>query len=318
MSEDPRLYLPASVSAEAAGLLRTAGAMFATMPKREPPSTIAEFDAALEQSEAFAAHMGAEMLEDLSPEVVPWRADGVPVLTVRTIEAKADAAPLVYIHGGGFVQGSARSSLGAAAMASKASGRVVYSIDYTLAPRANWRQILEEVVSVWAAVTGQHSAAPGLFGDSAGGCIAAAATLEFRAHGHVMPGALALLSPLLDLAGSGDTNKTLAAVDFLDEQTLLPGLRAYAPEAEWRNPLVSPLYGDFRPGFPPTLIQVGTREILLSDSVRLHRTLRAAGQSTRLEVYEGMPHVFQRFLAQTPEGKDAWDEMAQFWREHLA
>ena len=172
---------------------------------------------------------------------------------------------------------------------------------------------------VWNAVSKMHpDAAPGLFGDSAGGCIAAAATLMLRERGQVMPAALALLSPLVDLAGGGDTNRTLAAVDFLDDHTLAPGLRAYAPEAEWRNPLVSPVYGDFTAGYPPTLIQVGTREILLSDSVRMHRSLRAAGQCSRLEVYEGMPHVFQRFLADTPEGRDAWDEMAQFWAEYLA
>jgi monoterpene epsilon-lactone hydrolase len=159
--------------------------------------------------------------------------------------------------------------------------------------------------------------APGLFGDSAGGCIAAAATLLLRERGMAMPAALALLSPVVDLAGGGDTNATLTAVDFLDRQTLTPGLRAYATEGEWANPLVSPIHGDFGAGYPPTLIQVGTREILLSDSVRMHRALRVAGQSSRLEVYEGMPHVFQRFLADTPEGKAAWSEIAGFWAAHL-
>jgi len=294
--------------------------MFAAMPKQDPPSSVADFDAAQERSEAFAINMGAAMLAALSPEIASWQAGGVAVLTVTSSKARAAAAaPLVYIHGGGFVQGSARSSLVAAAMASETSGRVVYSIDYTLAPHATWRAILDEVVAVWAAVTAKHpGTVPGLFGDSAGGCIAAAATLLLRERGLVRPGALALLSPLVDLAGGGDTNRTLAAVDFLDEQSLRPGLRAYAPESEWSNPLVSPIHGDFSAGYPPTLIQVGTREILLSDSVRMHRTLRAAGRSSRLEVYEGMPHVFQRFLATTPEGKDAWNEMAQFWSDHLA
>lgn len=319
MDTDPRLVLPPSVSAEAAGLLRAAGAMFAAMPKQAPPVTAADFDAALERSEAFALTMGAAVLEALSPEIMVWNAGGVPVLTVTAPKAQAAAAPLVYIHGGGFVQGSARSSLVAAATASDTSGRTVYSVDYTLAPHAGWQAILEEIVAVWAAVTAKHpGVAPGLFGDSAGGCIAAAATLLLRERGLVQPGALALLSPLVDLAGGGDTNRTLVAVDFLDAQMLRAGLLAYAPEKEWSNPLVSPIHGDFSAGYPPTLIQVGTREILLSDSVRMHRTLRAAGQPSRLEVYEGMPHVFQRFLATTPEGKDAWNEIAHFWTENLA
>lgn len=319
MEGDPRLFLPASVSAEAAELLRAAGAAFAAMPRQAPPRTVEDFDAALESSEAFAIGMGAAALDALAPRIDWLEVGGVSVATVISPSARADAAPLVYVHGGGFVQGSARSSLLAAAIASETSGRVVHSIDYRLAPRGNWRTVLDEVAAVWASLTATNpGVAPGLFGDSAGGCIAAAATLMFHERGLVMPGALALLSPLVDLAGGGDTNQTLAAVDFLDGAVLTPGLHAYAPEEEWKNPLVSPVHGDFSAGYPPTLIQVGTREMLLSDSVRMHRALRAAGQASRLEVYEAMPHVFQRFLANTPEGKAAWNEMAGFWAEHLA
>lgn len=319
MSGDPRLFLPASISPAAAERLRAAGAVFAAMPQRTPPDRVEDFDALLESSEALAIDMGAAALEALSPSIIWSEMGGVSVATVAAQRVRPDAAPLVYIHGGGFVQGSARSSLLAATLASETSGRIVHSIDYTLSPHGNWRKILDEVAAVWTALTAVNpGVAPGLFGDSAGGCIAAAATLMIRERGWVMPGALTLFSPLVDLAGGGDTNRTLAAVDFLDQAMLEPGLRAYAPEAEWTNPLVSPVHGDFSRGYPPTLIQVGTREMLLSDSVRMHRALRAAGQTSRLEVYEGMPHVFQRFLASTPEGVEAWQEMAGFWADHLA
>ncbi|EJL25228.1 esterase/lipase [Caulobacter sp. AP07] len=314
---DPRLFIPASVSAEAAAILAVIGGVIASLPPREPPRTLEDFDAAKARGEAFAAQMTAAPLAALAPELEPWTAGDAPVLSVRPRSAREGAAPLIYVHGGGFAGGSAHANLLTAALAAETSGRVVHSVDYTLAPRAQWRQVIGEVVAVCEAVA-RDTPAFGLFGDSAGGCIAAAATLALRDAGAATPSALVLISPVTDLAGGGDTNRTLAPYDYLDADVLAPALRAYADPADWHEPLVSPIRGDFKPGYPPTLLQVGTREILLSDSVRLHRALRAAGQSSRLEIYEGMPHVFQPTLAQTPEGVAAWAEIADFWLEHLA
>ena len=324
MSEgsDPRLTVAPSVSPAAAAILRPIAAALSAMLARDPPRTLAEFDAAAARGAAFAEQMAAGPVAALAPTLVEWDAGGTPVLTVTPREARAGAAPLVYVHGGGFVTGSARSSLLTAAVAAATSGRVVHSVDYTLAPRGRWNTILDQVVAAWLAIVARggarDEATPGLFGDSAGGCIAAAATLLLRERGAPLPAALVLMSPVTDLAGAGDTNTTLAAVDYLDRQQLDPAFRAYADEADWADPLVSPVQGDFARGFPPVLTQVGTRELLLSDSVRLHRALRAAGRSSRLEVYEGMPHVFQPLLGNAPEGQAAWAEMADFWTEHLA
>lgn len=317
-SADPRLHIAASVSPQAAAILRMVGAMLSTMPPREPPATLADFDAANIRGAAFAEQIMAAPLAELRPETEQWNANGTPVLTVHPQDASPGATPLVYVHGGGFVGGSARANLLTAAVAAATSRRIVHSIDYTLAPRATWRVILDQVVAAWQAILERHEASPGLFGDSAGGCIAAAATLLLREQDQTLPSALALLSPVVDLAGGGDTNVTLAPVDYLERRMLEPGLRAYADQADWSNPLVSPIHGDFTKDFPPVLTQVGTREVLLSDSVRLHRALAGAGRTSRLEVYEGMPHVFQPILAATPEGRGAWSEIAAFWSEHLA
>ena len=209
-------------------------------------------------------------------------------------------------------------NLPTAALSASTTGRRVISIDYTLAPRGTWSTILDQVAAVWVALVQERPAhALGLIGDSAGGCIAAAATLMLRERGLGVPAALVLLSPVTDLAGEGDTHVTLAAVDYLDVRFLDVARRAYAPGAKLDDPLVSPVHGDFTRGFPPVLLQVGTRELLLSDSVRLHRALRAAGRTSRLEVYEGMPHVFQPLLADTPEGRAAWAEISAFWSEYL-
>lgn len=314
---DPRLFISASVSPEAADILRRVGMALAAMPTRQPPTSQEDFDNAAARAAAFADRLAAGPLARLAPSLSSWRAGGVPILSVTPSNACSTAAPLIYVHGGGFVSGSAQANLLTAAQAAATSGRVVHSIDYTLAPRAGWRQILDEVCAAWRVIADRAQAPPGLIGDSAGACIALAATLKLRDGGEQMPGALVLLSPLVDLARGGDTNVTLADYDFLDRRMLAPGLLAYAGREEWSNPLVSPICGDYASGFPSVLIQAGTREALLSDAVRFHRRLRAAGQPSRLELYEGMPHVFQSMLADTPEGLAAWGEISAFWLAEL-
>ena len=319
MTTDPRRYIPSSVSPEARAKLEIVQSFMAGLARPPTPVTLEEFDAAVARGEQFAAMITGPALAELASETRDLELGGVPVLEVLPQDYTDDGTALVYVHGGGFVQGSARSSLLTAALAAASSGRRVYSIDYTLSPRGTWRTILDQVVTVWTTLLEQRRAGSlGLFGDSAGACIAAAATLLMRERGHDLPAALVLLSPVTDLAGKGDTSVTLAHIDYFDDELRAAMRRAYVPDGDLSNPLVSPVFADFAPGYPPVLTQVGTREALLSDAVRLHRTLRAAGASSRLEGYEGMPHVFQSFFADTPEGRSAWAEIGDFWTAHLA
>jgi monoterpene epsilon-lactone hydrolase len=318
-SLDPRGRIAPSVSVEARAKLLALRDLVSGWAGRKPPETLAEFDEAVARGAAGAEMLGRATLNALQPDVTELNLGGTPTLEVRPQGYRDDGTALVYVHGGGFVQGSARSSLMTAALIASTSGRRVVSIDYQLSPRGTWATILEEVASAWRALleTGSRASGFGMIGDSAGGCIIAAAALLLRDRGVAMPGALVLLSPATDLAGEGDTNLTLASVDYLDRETMAVARRTYAAGADLKDPLVSPVHGDFSRGYPPVLTQVGTRELLLSDSVRLHRNLRASGQASRLEVYEGMPHVFQPLLADTPEGRHAWTEIAAFWSEHL-
>jgi acetyl esterase/lipase len=133
-----------------------------------------------------------------------------------------------------------------------------------------------------------------------------------------MPGAVVLLSPCVDFNMNGDTETTLAHADpVLEVDRVIPGFKAYADPADWKNPYVSPIYGDFKKGFPPVLIQVGTKELLLSDSVRFYQAIKIVGGEAELDVYEGMPHVFQAYLMNTPEQKAAYAEIQRFWSLHL-
>ena len=104
---------------------------------------------------------------------------------------------------------------------------------------------------------------------------------------------------------------------FLTESALKNMGDAYADPVDQKNPYVSPVYGNFSKGFPPTLIQVGTKEVLLSDSVRLYQALDQAAIPVKLDVYEGMSHVFQTGLYNTPESSQAITKTAYFLKEYL-
>lgn len=104
---------------------------------------------------------------------------------------------------------------------------------------------------------------------------------------------------------------------FISELILKNAGGAYANITDQKNPYVSPVYGNFSKGFPPTLIQVGTKEILLSDSVRLYQSLDQAGVPVKLDVYEGMPHVFQTSLYNTTESTLAISKTNEFLKEYL-
>jgi monoterpene epsilon-lactone hydrolase len=126
-------------------------------------------------------------------------------------------------------------------------------------------------------------------------------------------------SPWADITDSEDPAVTLrhAEPTYLYERHLKPAADSYADPKDQKHPYVSPVYGDFSKGFPPTLIQGGTKEIFLSHFVRLYQAIDQAGGTAKLDLYDGMPHVFQPRLADAPEGKAALRKMAAFLEHHL-
>ena len=140
-----------------------------------------------------------------------------------------------------------------------------------------------------------------------------------RDKGFGMPAAVVLCSPWADITDSGDIAVTLKHAEpmYLYERHLKPSADAYADPKDQKHPYVSPVYGDYSKGFPPTLIQGGTKEIFLSNFVRQYQALDAAGQTVKLDLYDGMPHVFQPRLADAPEGKAALKKMKAFLDQHL-
>ena len=158
-----------------------------------------------------------------------------------------------------------------------------------------------------------------VYGESAGGGLAAGAVLKMRDQGLGMPAAVVLWSPWSDITETGDSYATLKEADPL---LYYPGnlkhcADAYAAPADQKHPYVSPVYGDYSRGFPPTLIQAGTKEIFLSNAVRHYQALDIAGIPVKLDLYEGMWHIFQVFNHDLPESKMARKKVKAFLGRHV-
>ena len=142
--------------------------------------------------------------------------------------------------------------------------------------------------------------------------------LKMRDQGLGMPAAAVLVSPWLDITRSGDTEFTLAHAEpsYLYEKHSKKAADAYADPKDQKHPYASPVYGDYSKGFPPTLIQGGTKEILLSGFIRLYQALDTAGLAVTLDLYEGMTHNFANRIPYAPESRLARNKIRDFVNAH--
>jgi monoterpene epsilon-lactone hydrolase len=193
------------------------------------------------------------------------------------------------MHGGALVMGGGEiCQARAQGMAMRVGARTV-SVDYRMPPDHPYPASLDDCLTVYRALLNERDPAEIIVGgSSAGGNLAAALMLRARDEGLPLPAGLVLLSPELDLTETGDTFHTNAGIDPMGT-LMLPNL-LYAGGAGLADPYLSPLFGDFAKGFPPTLLTSGTRDLFLSNTVRMHRALRDAGIDAELHVLEAAPH----------------------------
>lgn len=315
-----RYSIASTVSPEAVSDLALIYAAYRQQPSPVKPVSLADWDREYARIEAIAEPNARRVAASLGVQVKADQINGVPVLRVCSSDAQPRSRKLLYLHGGRYVLLSARSSLIVPALLATRSGCEVISIDYTVAPRGNWQTIPDQILTVWRAVIANeiNPASCGVVGDSAGGGLAAGSVLKMRDQGLPMPGAICLVSPWSDLTAAGDTYETLAGSDpSLNLTSLSWSADAYAAPANQRHPYVSPVYGDYTKGFPPTLIQGGTREMFLSNFVRQYQAIRGGGNHAVLDLYEGMPHVFQSLVPGSPETQISVDRAVQFLAAHL-
>lgn len=219
---------------------------------------------------------------------------------------------ILYCHGGGYTSGSFRYARSITNKLASSTSMDVLSFDYRLAPENPYPAALEDAMKVWDHLMYHGYGARDIIiaGDSAGGNLALALTLKLKEQGRLLPRGLVLFSPWTDLTMSGKSHKEKAELDpILSAEYLQRCRESYAPEMELKNPLISPVFGDFT-GFPPTYIQVGTNEILLSDSTKLQRQLQKYHVPVKMEYYPGMWHVFQMSPLKT--AYNAMDQVAEF------
>jgi acetyl esterase/lipase len=286
------------------------------------PDNLKEWQSLNQQITPMFSEMSRPIVDLYQPNFSAIDLGGVKVLDIKPRDWLNDGNVLVFVHGGGFTSLSANSTLGFTVPVANKTGLHVISVDYTLAPTSKWNQTTDEILSVVQALVkdqGYSMSDIAIYGDSAGGNLVAGSVLKMRDTGMGLPSAIVLWSPWVDLTGKGDSYVTLEGDDpFSSYNATLKNMAgAYATPSEQENPYVSPVYGNFTKGFPPTLLQVGTKEILLSDSVRLYQALEQADIPVKLDIYEGMPHVFQGYMFNTPESNLALNKMSNFLNEYL-
>jgi acetyl esterase/lipase len=250
-------------------------------------------------------------------ELEPVDANGASAFWVRTSATRRSDKAIIYLHGGGFILGSAQSNLGTALRISARTAIPILSVDYRLAPEYPFPAGLDDALAAYRwLLDGNYG--PGdivVYGDSAGGGLTLSLALAARNVGLPQPAALVLLSPATDLTLQSDTRTTLAAYDPVLTPAGIDRLQLYAGDHDLSDPLISPVFADLS-GLPPMLIQVGTREMLLSDAVRLARRARGDGVDVTLDVWDGMWHVWQD-QPDLPEAEQATAEISAFMLDHL-
>ena len=227
---------------------------------------------------------------------------------------------ILYLHGGGYCICSLDTHRGLAARLAMASQARLLNIDYRLAPENPFPAALEDALAAykWLLEQGIPAGQIAIGGDSAGGGLTLATAVSARDESLPLPAALFLLSPWTDLTFSGESHRSRKKVDpmFGGENGSLDFAPAYLGGQDPGNPLISPLFADLH-GLPPTLIHVGNDEILLDDSTRLEENIRAAGGDARLEVWEGMWHVFQVFAPFVPEAQISINGIGKFIQDSI-
>lgn len=242
----------------------------------------------------------------------PFEIDGIPAAWVRPEGGHDRSKIILYCHGGGYTSGTLGYARLIASRMALATGYEVLAFQYRLAPEHPYPEALEDARLVWEHLMylGWGARDIILAGDSAGGNLALELALDLRDSQRMLPWRMVLLSPWTDMTASGDSYEECRDLDPLLTRAYIEAVReAYAPGEDWSLPEFSPLFADLQ-GLPPTLIQVGGREILRDDSTRLHQKLLEAGVPSMLQSWPDMWHVFQMFPMRS--ASEAMEQMAQF------
>ncbi|MCB2049351.1 MAG: alpha/beta hydrolase fold domain-containing protein [Novosphingobium sp.] len=280
--------VPAHASAQARAMLSQP-----VPPKAQYPALddAAGWKAHIATMDANVATMFAGRLGDFAHTLTEWREEGALAYDIRPEHwSDADRRVYLYIHGGGLIMGAGEVCK-TMTLASTGSYNVrVVSVDYRMPPDHPYPASLDDCMVFYRALLREYQPHQIIIGGgSAGGNLAAATILRARDEGLPLPAAAVLMSPELDLTESGDSHQTNAGLDSMG--SLMQANLLYAGGRDLTDPYISPLFGDMAKGFPPTFLSTGTRDLFLSNTVRMHRKLRNAGIHAELHIKEAAPHA---------------------------
>lgn len=273
----------------------------------------------------------AEMRSDFAANALPPTeaatiaavdANGVPGEWI-TVAGSDPNRRLLYVHGGGYVIGSAATHRRLCEDIAAASGCSILNLDYRLAPEHPFPAAVDDAVAGLQFMQENGPDGPGaaestfVAGDSAGGGLTLATLLAARERGAAMPNAAIGISAWTDMAVTGESISTRAEADPLitDKAIIKQMAAAYVGDGDAEDPLASPVYADYA-GLPPLLLQVGDAEVLLDDTRRAAERARAAGVDVKEEVWDEMFHVWHAFAPMLPEGREAIARIGEFIRQH--
>lgn len=286
------------------------------------PTTAQEWKAWADQLAVSGSQGLPKLREQMGVTMTAGRIGGVPVFTLspQSIPVGDSDKVLLHFHGGGYVLNHGESGTQEAILMAALGGFKVISVDYRMAPEHPYPAAIDDAVAVYKELI--KTTAPekiGVFGTSTGGSMTLILALRAKDEGLPLPAALAAGTPWTDLAKTGDTYFTHEGLDniiYSYDGWIRGAVDIYTNGHDLKDPMLSPVYGDVS-GFPPTILTSGTRDIFLSNTVRMHLKLREAGVIADLIVFEGMSHAQYHFLPDAPETKFHFAQLAQFFRSHL-
>lgn len=245
----------------------------------------------------------------------PFVHQDLPMAWVRPERGHQRQKIILYCHGGGYTSGNLGYARVLASKMASATGRETLAFQYRLAPEHPYPAALEDALTAWDYLMqlGYGARDVVVAGDSAGGNLALELTLRLKETGRMLPSKLLLFSPWTDMTASGESYDTARDLDPMITSDYVHAVRgAYAPEGNWDDPHLSPLFADLR-GFPTTLIHVGEREVLRDDSTRLAQKLQQAEVPCVIRTWPDMWHVFQMFPVKS--AGEAMEHVADFLQQ---
>ena len=314
--------VPAGASSEIQQAIQAAGPVNVAALKLMRPQTDSQWAMLKKRVATSLSTTFEEMALELDVAVERDLIAGVPVHWLTSKKERHSPAKVlfVYIHGGAYVFMGGDDGAREAAIITAASGIDALSIDYRMPPDHPHPAAVDDVQRVYAELLKRYPAnAIVMGGTSAGGGLTLAAVHGLKAAGLPVPAALYLGTPWADLTKSGDSLYTLEGIDRnLGTYDGILGAAAmlYAGDTPLTDPLLSPIYGDFN-GFPPSYLVTGTRDLFLSDTVRVAQKLRAVGVEVQLNVFEGLSHAEYVTANDSPEHRQAYQGLTMFMTKAL-